>query len=96
MKNLSMAMVWGVVANFVSVFFFGISHETYDIIFCIFWGIVGINVLGLLLIASGKLKCGALVLMISSFVFVPVGLIAASGAMKLLLKLEQNSLEGQG
>lgn len=50
--------------------------------------LVAVCVAGLVLISAGKAKAGAITVMIGSFGFVPLGLIAVLGARKVLDELE--------
>ncbi|MTI27232.1 hypothetical protein [Fulvivirga kasyanovii] len=56
-----------------------------------FFGIVVVfNIIGLMLIKTGKTRPGAMVFLISSGLLVPIGLIGAMGARKVLDKLKKD------
>jgi len=48
-----------------------------------------LNVIGIILIISGKIKTGAIVFMVGSFAFIPIGIIGIFGARSILNKLKQ-------
>ena len=47
------------------------------------------NIVGIFLIISGKVKTGAIVFMVGSVAFIPIGLIGFFGARSVLNKLKQ-------
>ncbi|MBL6446678.1 hypothetical protein JMN32_10170 [Fulvivirga sp. 29W222] len=56
-----------------------------------FFGIIVLfNIIGIGLIKIGKVKSGAMVFLISSGILVPIGLIGAMGARKVLDKLKKD------
>jgi len=60
-----------------------------SIVFAVVLGpLVALSVMGLLLISAGKTKAGAITVMVGSFGFIPLGLIAVLGARRVLDDLE--------
>lgn len=48
-----------------------------------------LNILGIIFIVSGKIKTGAIVFMVGSVAFIPIGLIGFFGGRSVLNKLKQ-------
>ncbi len=61
----------------------------YEGLSVIFAGFLAFNVLGMLLILAGKIKPGATIYVIGCLPFVPIGMIGALGARKMLQDLKQ-------
>ena len=59
------------------------------IIFYFVLPFVLLNIVGIFLIISGKIKTGAIVFMVGSVAFIPIGLIGFFGARSVLNKLKQ-------
>ncbi|MGS2760957.1 hypothetical protein [Sinomicrobium sp. M5D2P9] len=60
------------------------------LLFYITFPFVLLNVIGLIFIASHKVKTGCILFMIGSAAFVPIGLIGFFGARSMLNKLKEN------
>ncbi|QIQ21379.1 hypothetical protein [Zophobihabitans entericus] len=64
-------------------------YETVAIIMGISWGI---SLLGLILVIAGQKKPGAILIIIGSVIFVPLGLIAVFGASRIIKSLQDDDL----
>lgn len=82
----------GIVADLVAVFSFWNVYD-YRELLLIISGIWCLGPVGLFLIIGKKEKIGAWMVLVSSFLFVPLGLIAAAGAVKVLKRIEQDELD---
>lgn len=57
--------------------------------------LVALCVVGVVLVSAGKPKAGAITVMLGSFGFVPLGLIAVLGARRVLDELEAQRLDAR-
>jgi hypothetical protein len=69
------------------------SGEYPDVLGQIMFGFVALSIAGIVLVAAGSRRTGAIVAMIGSVVFVPIGIIGAIGARKILDQLKQEEFE---
>ncbi len=83
MESINKQMIIGLVIHIIIALCYLGSAE-YAIIIYLAGSIVLVNVIGLLIIASGNKLLGARVFMISSAIFMPIGLIGAFGARKII------------
>lgn len=82
----------GIVADLVAVLSFWSMYD-YRELLLIISGIWCLGPVGLFMIIGKKEKIGAWLVLVSSFIFVPLGLIACVGAIKLLKRIEQAELD---
>ncbi len=78
-KQIIFAVVIHVVLGFIFL-----SDPEYSIIGYLAGLIVLLNLIGILLIKSGKTMLGAKIFLVSSAVMVPIGMIGALGARKII------------
>lgn len=82
----------GIAADLVGLFILWGSYD-YRALLLITSGIWSLGLAGMFLIIGKKEKLGARLVLASSFLFVPLGLIACIGAIKLLKQIEQAELD---
>jgi hypothetical protein len=82
----------GIAINCVVTAFLAISGE-YSFLWMIMAAFVGLSIVGAILIATGNRKIGAILAIIGCVPFVPIGLVGAFGARKVLDELKQDEFD---
>lgn len=91
MKFINPLMVIWIIIHAIITLIFGISSEP-ESYFIFYFSLVFfiLNCIGLLLIITDQVKIGGLLFLIGSAVLIPIGLIGAFGARKLLNKIKKD------
>ncbi|WP_103070481.1 hypothetical protein [Aquimarina sediminis] len=83
-------IVWLIIQLLIVLFTMNSSDNEGLILFWMALPCLILNCIGVMIILSGKPKTGSILFMIGSVVFVPIGLIGAMGARKILNKIKED------
>ena len=89
---LNKKMIIGFVIHII-ITIFCIGETRYPFLVYLVGAVVAFNLLGVLFIQFGKMTLGAKVFMYSSFVLVPIGMIAAIGARDIIDEEKRKKFE---